>query len=138
MAALTCGQEAVAAETRRTVCDPCCGSGRLLLVVAERQPHWEFVGQDIDLRCVRMTAFNLAFRNRYGHVIWGDSLRDEQRLVYRTGFNGRGFLREVPLADCPPPVQAAAATVVDTCPVPSGEQESAIDLGRPATQLRFF
>lgn len=81
---------------------------------------------------------NLALRNRYGHVIWGDSLRGEQRLVYRTGFNGRGFLREVRLAACPPPVQAAAATMVDTCPVASGEQESVIDPGRPATQLWFF
>ena len=49
-------------ETKR-VCDPASGSGRMLLAVAEIQPHWTFVGKDIDLRCVRMTAINLALRN---------------------------------------------------------------------------
>lgn len=118
---------------RKTVCDPCCGSGRMLLAVAARQPHWEFVGQDIDLRCVRMTALNLALRNLYGHVIWGDSLRAEQRLVYRTGFNGRGFLREMALADCPPAVQA-----VDLNDSLLIEQASHSEPPRPARQLRFF
>lgn len=51
--------------------------------------------QDVDLRCVRMTALNLAFRNLYGYVVWGDSLRAEQRRIFRTGFNGRGFIAEV-------------------------------------------
>ena len=80
-------------ETSRRVFDPACGSGRLLLAVAELQPHGEFFGQDIDLRCVRMTAINLALRNLYGYVFWGDSLRDEAKLVYRTGFNGISFIR---------------------------------------------
>ena len=53
---------------RRTVCDPACGSGRMLLAVAEINPHWLFVGQDVDLRCVRLTALNLAFRNLHGYV----------------------------------------------------------------------
>lgn len=96
-------------RNRKTVCDPCCGSGRMLLAVADLQPHWEFVGQDIDLRCVRMTAINLALRNLYGHVIWGNSLGDEKRLVYRTGFNLRGFVREIPIENCPLPVQQTAA-----------------------------
>ena len=52
-----------------------------------------------------MTAINVALRNLYGHVIWGNSLGTEQRLVYRTGFNLRGFVREVPLGDCPDKVQ---------------------------------
>ena len=55
-----------------------------------------FYGQDIDLRCVRMTALNLAFQNLYGFVVWGNSLTMEQRLAYRTGFDGRGFLAELP------------------------------------------
>jgi hypothetical protein len=87
--------EAPAGE-RKTVYDPCGGSGRLLLAAADIQPHWEFVGQDVDLRCVRMTANNLALRNRYGYAILGNLLLAERRLVYRTGFNLRGFLRELP------------------------------------------
>ena len=94
---------------KKTIADPCCGSGRMLLAAADVQPHWDFVGQDIDLRCVRMTAINMALRNLYGHVIWGNSLGTEKRLVYRTGFNLRGFVREVPLGDCPDPVQKTAS-----------------------------
>lgn|GEM_PF-1276770 len=78
-------EEPTGIEGRRTVNDPCCGSGRMLLAAAEIQPNWHFIGQDVDLACVRMTAINLALRNRYGHVIWGNSLGVEQRLVYETG-----------------------------------------------------
>ena len=85
MARMTLPEEPTGIEGRKTVGDPCCGSGRLLIAAAEVQPHWHFVGQDIDLACVRMTAINLALRNRYGHVIWGNSLGIEQRLIYETG-----------------------------------------------------
>ena len=89
----------------KSICDPACGSGRMLLAVAEEHPHWLFVGRDIDIRCVRMCVLNLAFRNLYGYVIHGNSLADEQRLVYRTGFDLKGFISEVPIEDCPEPVQ---------------------------------
>lgn len=111
MAQMTMGECDATNGERKTVCDPCCGSGRMLLAVGEIQPHWEFVGQDIDLRCVRMTAINLALRNRYGYVIWGNSLGRDRRLVYRTGFNLRGFVRGIPLAECPGPVQQTAHAV---------------------------
>ncbi len=86
---------------KRTVCDPACGSGRMLLAVAEIHPHWEFHGQDVDLRCVRLTALNLAFRNLYGYVTWGNSLGLEKKLVYRTGFNLQEFIREISLEELP-------------------------------------
>ncbi|MFV0443010.1 MAG: N-6 DNA methylase [Planctomycetaceae bacterium] len=85
MALLSLPEEPTDLDGRRTVCDPCCGSGRMLLAAAEMQPHWQFVGQDVDLRCVRMTAINLSLRNRYGHVVWGNSLGVEAKLVYETG-----------------------------------------------------
>lgn len=126
---------------RRTACDPCCGSGRMLLAVTERCPHWEVVGQDIDLRCVRMAAVNLALRNRYGYVIWGNSLAAEQRLVYRTGFNLRGFVRECPLADCPAPVQHVAAELPAGEPPasdPASETPASTVCRDRSGQLRFF
>jgi len=54
-------------ETRpdAKVCDPACGSGRMLLAYAEQHHGGELVGQDIGLRCVRMTAINLALRSPY-------------------------------------------------------------------------
>jgi hypothetical protein len=107
MAKLTTSDFVPEEAKRPSVCDPCCGSGRMLLAVAEEHHDWEFVGQDIDLRCVRMTALNLAFRNLYGYVIHGNSLLPEKRLVYRTGFNGTGFVCDVPIDTCPAPVQQA-------------------------------
>ena len=125
---------------RKTAFDPCCGSGRMLLAVGNIQPHWELVGQDIDLRCVRMTAINLALRNRYGHVIWGNSLGNEQRLIYRIGFNLRGFVREIPIGECPLPVQEAASAASCTSNVPATDAPTVSGTNRPpgTLQLRLF
>lgn len=42
--------------------DPCCGTGRMLLEASQINPHAELVGQDVDARCVRITAINLGLR----------------------------------------------------------------------------
>ncbi len=143
MARMTLGEDDdQQAGTRRTVCDPCCGSGRMLLAAADVRPHWEFVGQDIDLRCVRMTAINLALRNLYGYIIWGNSFKNEQRLVYRTGFNLKGFIREVPLESCPAPVQEQASfpTPAHSEPSTTEDQTTRHDDSppRPQSQLHLF
>lgn len=151
MAAMTVGDVPKEAKhEKKSVCDPACGSGRMLLAVAEKQPHWLFVGQDVDLRCVRMCAINLALRNLYGYVIQGNSLADERRLVYRTGFDLVGVISEVPIEDCPKPVQnivAESGTTVRSSVVPVSpdesrlENEEASDIsesGLPKSQLRLF
>lgn len=129
------------AAMRKTVCDPCCGSGRMLLAVAEIHRHWEFVGQDVDLRCVRMTAINLALRNLYGYVIWGSSLSNERRLVYRTGFNLQGFIRVTPVDECRDPVRQMESASMVTPPlavaVPD-ESGTADSPPRHGSQLRLF
>jgi hypothetical protein len=135
MAKLTTSEYVPEEGKRPTVSDPCCGSGRLLLAVADEHRDWEFAGQDVDLRCVRMTALNLAFRNLYGYVIHGDSLALEQRLVYRTGFNGRGFVREVPVEACPPPVQKA---IGESSTLPSDAPADETSGNLPQSQLRLF
>ena len=94
-----------------TVRDPCCGSGRLLLAAAEVNRSAEFYGQDIDLRCVQMTAINLGLNNLYGYAIHGDSLGGEQRLIYRTGFNGKGVITEIEIEQAPEPVKQIIAEV---------------------------
>lgn len=85
MAAMQLPTKMTDLDGRRSVNDPCCGSGRMLLAAAEIQPNWHFVGQDVDLRCTRMTAINLALRNHYGHVVHGNSLRNTSELIYETG-----------------------------------------------------
>ena len=95
---------------KKSVYDPACGSGRMLLGIAEQCPHWLFVGKDTDLRCVRLCAVNLALRNLYGYVIHGNSLTNEEWLVYRTGFNGLGVIQELKIDQCPPVVQSVSTT----------------------------
>ncbi|MBD3191307.1 MAG: N-6 DNA methylase [Candidatus Heimdallarchaeota archaeon] len=67
-----------------SILDPCVGSGRLLVEAHKIKPNGFFVGQDISLTCVRMTALNFLFFNMNGLVIWGDSLALEAKLAYRT------------------------------------------------------
>ena len=92
MAQVTAGDDQHFGER---ISDPCCGSGRMLLAMAKMNPNGFFVGQDADLRCVKITAINLSLRNLYGYAIWGNSLTNERKLVYATGFNGKGVIRKL-------------------------------------------
>lgn len=65
-------------EPGMKVHDPACGSGRTLLVVAEKQPEAVFFGTDVDARCAQMCAINLAIRGLRGVVIHGNSLSLEE------------------------------------------------------------
>jgi hypothetical protein len=56
------------------VSDPACGSGRMLIAGIRRNRYATFVGTDVDLTCVRMTALNCLVRNANTYVIHGNSL----------------------------------------------------------------
>lgn len=116
------------------VSDCCCGSGRLLLAAAKVNRNRLFVGQDIDLRCVRMTAINLALHNLYGYVLWGNTLKLEQKLLYQTGFNGKGVIREVPFAQPAPPQQGPEPRLPSAAPALSAPPP----LPTKATQRTLF
>lgn len=85
LAAMSLPPDDTGLDGRRSVNDPCSGSGRMLLAAAEIQPSWHFVGQDVDMRCARMTAINLALRNYYGHAVCANTLTMETKLIYETG-----------------------------------------------------
>ena len=94
-------------EGRRSVCDCACGSGRMLMAAAEIQPNWHFVGQDVDSRCVKMASINMALRNCYSHIVLGNSLLNEAKLIYETGRiqvwgNAIRKVNRVPLPDREP------------------------------------
>ena len=101
------------ADTRKTqtINDPCCGTGRMLLKAGEINPKAELVGQDIDSRCVRITALNLGLRGKYGYVVCGNSLTLESKFAYRIGSfyhespqgRRRGVIREISLEQAPIP-----------------------------------
>lgn len=130
-------------DGRRSVNDPCCGSGRMLLAAAEIQPNWHFVGQDVDLRCVRMTAVNLALRNHYGHIVLGNALTNTTELIYETGRvkvwgNAIRKVTRVPLPNLdsdeihPSPTSPSDSPYVQPVP-PENEVED-----RTSSQLRLF
>ena len=140
MAAMNLPDEKTDLEGRRSVNDPCCGSGRMLLAAAEIQPNWHFVGQDVDLRCTQMTAINLALRNHYGHVVHGNSLSNTTDLIYETGRvqvwgNAIRKVNHVPLLKRDPEINDCTPPVTEV-PTPSPEQA----VQRPAgtSQLHLF
>lgn len=86
--------------------------GRMLLEASNINPRAELIGQDIDARCVKITAINLGLRCRYGWVVCGNTLTGETQFAYRVGSffnespNGRrrGVIRDVPPEATPVPV----------------------------------
>lgn len=115
----------------KTVNDPTCGSGRLLLAAAKIDRNRFFVGQDIDHRCVRICALNLALWNLYGQVIWGNSLTLERKLIYETGFDGKSAIRLVK-PEPPPPQPPMSARMDDETP------EAETPAGGPSMQGSLF
>lgn len=73
---------------RYVVCDPCCGSGRMLMSAHKNNPEAFLVGIDLDPRCAKICAINLMLRNLSGDVYWGNSLTAEMETVWmvRGGF----------------------------------------------------
>ena len=109
----------------------------MLLAFAEHHRCSELVGQDIDLRCVRMTAINLALRNLYGYVLWGNSLSGEVKLAYRTGMNMTGgFIRHAHPEELA--AKLAASEAADGSPPAKAATVPAHRPDGPARQLRFF
>jgi len=145
MARMNLPSEKTDLDGRRTVNDPCCGSGRMLLAAAQLQPNWQFVGQDVDLRCVRMTAINLALRNHYGHVVHGNSLSNSCDLIYETGRvqvwgNAIRKVGRVPLPDREPEkVDVTPPSIRPTSTGQSTSVSSSSDSQLPAgKQLELF
>lgn len=70
MAQMTVGEEA----KEKTIMDPACGSGRMLLSAAKVSRRNYFFGADLDNRCCKMTAINLCLNGLIGQVAWMNSL----------------------------------------------------------------
>lgn len=81
-------QEAL--DSRPSVMDPACGSGRLLVPGARAQPDAWYAGVDLDAACAKMAALNLVFCNVDGQVVHGNSLTMEAYTVYDTQYTEAG------------------------------------------------
>lgn len=74
MARMTAGDEP---PIGKTVYDPACGSGRMVLGFAEDAPRNTFFAGDVDVRCARMTAINLFANKLTGEVAHMNALSME-------------------------------------------------------------
>jgi hypothetical protein len=81
---------AEAIESRCSVHDPACGSGRLIVSAARDRPDAWYSGVDLDSRCAKMAAINLVFCNVDGQIIHGDSLKMEAYTAYNTYYTESG------------------------------------------------
>jgi|SRR6185312_6770754 len=61
-------------ESEKTILDPACGSGRMLLSAAKLNRNNYFFGADIDHLCCKITTLNLCLNYMQGEIAWMDSL----------------------------------------------------------------
>ena len=70
IAQMTMGEEA----KEKTIMDPACGSGRMLLSAAKVSRRNYFFGADLDNRCSKMCTINLCLNGLIGEVAFMNSL----------------------------------------------------------------
>jgi hypothetical protein len=81
-------------EDGKTVCDPACGSGRMLLAMGKLQRKLKFYGADNDHTCVKMAALNMMVNCMKGEIAWMNSLSMEHYKSYHINLilNGSHYL----------------------------------------------
>lgn len=67
------------------VCDPACGSGRLLLAAARHNRHLRFYGADIDGVCCKMAVVNMLLQSLTGEIAHMDTLSKVFYRKYKVG-----------------------------------------------------
>jgi type I restriction-modification system DNA methylase subunit len=95
----------------KTIMDPCCGSGRMLLSAAKVNRNNLFYGADLDYRCVKMTAINMCLNGLQGEVAWMNSLSLEHWGGYTIGYMG-SFTRIPVITKLP----ANKGVIINTAP----------------------
>lgn len=76
----------------KTIIDPCCGSGRLLLSSAEIAPQNWFFGIDKDLTCAMMSVVNCFLNGLKAEIAWGDTIAMDIYKVWQVNMKGVGIL----------------------------------------------
>lgn len=65
-----------------SICDPACGSGRMLLSAARKNRNLNFYAGDNDLLCAKMTALNFLLNTMPGEVAHMDALSLEHHCSW--------------------------------------------------------
>lgn len=125
MTQLTVGTEP---NLEERICDPCCGSGRFLISMARERPNARFYGNDIDLRCAKMTALNMWLFDLNAVITCGNGLTDQWSIGYE--IRRGGFIRELTPPTVPSQAEQEPAKAEAETPPPSPAQD-----GEEQTQL---
>jgi len=64
-------------ESGKTILDPACGSGRMLLAAAKINRHLLFYGADLDTVCCKIALVNMLLQSLTGEITHIDSLLNE-------------------------------------------------------------
>jgi len=80
MTAITIGDKL---EDDSTVCDPACGSGRMLLSAAKINRHARFYAADLDITCCKMTLVNMLLNSLQGEVAYMNTLSNDFYKGYK-------------------------------------------------------
>ena len=80
ISAMTIGESI---ENRETICDPACGSGRMLLAAAKQNRHSKFYGADLDITCCKMALVNMLLNSLKGEIAHMNTLSNE----FYTGYS---------------------------------------------------
>lgn len=71
----------------KTINEPCCGSGRMILAANQVAKGNYYICQDLDPICCKMTAINLCFHKINAEIYCMDTLRmDKPRFVMATNY----------------------------------------------------
>ena len=76
----------------KSVADPACGSGRLLLAFAKSNPKNFFYGADNANTCAKMATLNFFLNGLRGEVAWMNTLSMEWYGGWKINNNGLGIL----------------------------------------------
>lgn len=79
------------------VCDPACGSGRMLLSAAKFSRSILLFGADNDLTCANMATINLCLNGLFGEIAWMDTLANKWYRSYRIELHEKGapYIRQI-------------------------------------------
>lgn len=81
----------------KTILDPACGSGRMLLAAKSLNPNNYFFGEDLDEICCKMTVCNFLFHGCIGEVINHNSLG--KRNEFYAGWRIMDYGLEIPILE---------------------------------------
>ncbi|WP_157682241.1 N-6 DNA methylase [Mucilaginibacter mallensis] len=70
-------------DDNKTVCDPACGSGRMLLAAAKLNRHALLYGADLDITCCKMALLNMLLNSLQGEIAHMNTLSNKFYVGYK-------------------------------------------------------